>query len=275
MALTEGEQWTRQQLEQLLSRRFSPPAVAHFLAQSQQRANEVRRRRPDLARQEMRWALVGAVACVPLPGRRRMLAWWALTCLMLDWHLGMFETDDGRHRPLGPADALTLTRAWLAPAVLEAPGPALAAAGFATDALDGLAARSLGEPTRAGRDLEGLADACFAAALLAGLRRRGAIGPAASAAELVRLGAGFSYSLAVYFGRAEAPDRELTRAARPTTVLRAGGLVAAAAGRRRLGTALVAAGCAASVALVGRALSRGRLRTAGSRPGRSPTPSRR
>ena len=113
---------------------------------------------------------------------------------------------------------------------------------------------SLGEPTRAGRDLEGLADACFAAALLAGLRRRDAIGPAASAAELARLGAGFSYSLAVYFGRAEPPDRELTRAARPTTVMRAGGLIAAAAGRRRLGTALVAAGCAASVALVGRAL---------------------
>jgi phosphatidylglycerophosphate synthase len=183
-----------------------------------------------------------------------MLAWWALTCLMLDWHLGMFETDDGRPRPLGPADALTLSRAWLAPAVLESPGPALAAAGFATDVLDGVAARSLGEPTRAGRDLEGLADACFAAALLAGLRRRHAIGPAASAAELTRLGAGFSYSLAAYFGRAEPPDRALTLAARPTTVLRAGGLIAAAAGRRRLGTALVAAGCAASVALMGRAL---------------------
>jgi phosphatidylglycerophosphate synthase len=258
MALTEGEQWTRRQLELLLSRRFSPPAVARFLAESQRRANDVRRRRPELARQEVRWALVGAASCLALPARRRMLAWWALTCLMLDWHLGMLETDDGRTRPLGPADALTLARVWLSPAVLEQPSPALCAAGFATDVLDGVAARSFGEPTRAGRDLEGLADACFAAALLAGLRRRDAIGRAASAAELMRLGAGFSYSLAVYFGRAQPPDRELTRAARPTTVVRAGGLVAAAAGRRGLGTALVAAGCAASVALVGRAVSRGR-----------------
>lgn len=277
MALTEGEQWTREQLELLLRRRFSPPAVAHFLAESQRRASDVRRRRPELARQELRWGLAGAIAwatlaaCGRRPFRARGLAWWGLACVMLDWHLGMLETDDGRPRPLGPADALTLARVWLAPAMLDEPSPALCAAGFATDVLDGVAARSLGEPTRAGRDLEGLADACFAAALLAGLRRRDAIGPAASAAELMRLGVGFSYSLAVYFGRAEAPDRGLTRAARPTTVVRAGGLVAAAAGRRRLGTALVAGGCAASVALVGRAV----LRTVGSRPGRSPTPSRR
>jgi len=264
MALTEGEQWTREQLELLLSRRFSPPAVGRFLAESQRRANGVRRRRPELARQEMRWGLSGAALWVSSvlsrrPGfRMRGLAWWGLACVMLDWHLGMLETGDGRPRSLGPADALTLARVWLAPAVLEEPGAALCGVGFATDVLDGVAARSLGEPTRAGRDLEGLADACFAAALLTGLRRRDAIGRTASAAELIRLGAGFSYALAVYFGRAEAPDRELTRAARPTTVVRAGGLVAAAAGRRGLGTTLVASGCAASVALLGRAVSRGR-----------------
>ena len=269
MALTEGEQWTREQLELLLSRRFSPPAVGHFLAASQRRANDVRRTRPELARQELRWGLTGAAAwtglaaCGARPFRARGLAWWALACVMLDWHLGMLETDHGRPRPLGAADALTLARVWLAPAMLEEPSPALCAAGFATDVLDGIAARSLGEPTRAGRDLEGLADACFAAALLAGLRRREAIGPSAAAAELMRLGAGLSYSLAVYFGRAQPPDPALTRAARPTTVVRAGGLVAAAAGRRRLGTALVAAGCAASVGLVGRALSRGRARADG------------
>jgi phosphatidylglycerophosphate synthase len=258
MAMTEGEQWTREQLELLLARRFSPRGVAHFLAESQRRSNDVRRRRPELARQELRWGLTGAAACLAMPARGRMLTWWALTLVMLDWHLGMLETADGRARPLGAADALTLARVWLVPAVLENPGPALCAAGFATDALDGVAARSLGEPTRAGRDLEGLADACFAAALLTGLRRRDAIGRTASAAELIRLCAGFSYSLAVYFGRADAPDRELTRAARPTTVVRAAGLVSAAAGRRKLGTALVASGCAASVALLGRELSRGR-----------------
>ena len=227
----------------------------------------MRAARPELARQELRWALAGAAACLALPPRRRMLAWWALTCLMLDWHLGMLETEDGRPRPLGAADALTLARAGVAPAALDDPGPLIAATGFLTDVLDGLAARELGEPTRAGRDLEGLADLCFASALLIGLRRRGLIGRTASAAELVRLGAGLSYSLAAYFGRAEPPDRELTRVARPTTVVRGAGLVAASAGHRRLGTGLVAAGCAASVGLL--------LRTAGSRPGRSPTPSRR
>jgi hypothetical protein len=36
---------------------------------------------------------------------------------MLDWHLGMFETDDGRPRRLGPADALTLSRVSLVPTV--------------------------------------------------------------------------------------------------------------------------------------------------------------
>ena len=254
MVPTEGEQWTLEQLELLLSHRFSPPAVAHFLAESQRRANAVRTARPELARQELRWGLAGAALCLATPARGRALAWWSLTMLMLDWHLGMLETEDGRPRPLGPADALTLTRAALAPAALHEPSPVVAAAGFLTDVLDGLAARELGEPTRAGRDLEGLADACFASALLMGLRRTGQIGRIASAAEMLRLAAGFSYSLGVYFGRAERPDASLTRAARPTTVVRAGGLIAAAAGRRRLGTALVAAGCAASVAL----LSRGR-----------------
>ena len=35
--------------------------------------------------------------------------------LMVDWHLGMVETEAGQPRPLGPADAATLTRAWLVP----------------------------------------------------------------------------------------------------------------------------------------------------------------
>lgn len=193
------------------------------------------------------------------PFRSRLgvgLAWWAATALMLDWHLGMLETEDGRPRPLGAADALTLGRVWLAPVALASPTPLVCATGFATDVLDGMAARAA-EPTRAGRDLEGLADACFASALLLGLRRRGAIGRAASTAEMARLGAGFAYSLAVYFGRAEAPEHSLTRAARLTTPVRAGGLLAAGAGRRGLGTALVGAGCAWSAGLLAAAL-RGR-----------------
>jgi len=117
-----------------------------------------------------------------------------------------------------------------------------------------------GEPTRAGRDLEGLADACFAAGVLIGLRRSQRIGRTASGAELVRLALGFSYSLAAYFGRARPPDRRLTQAARLTTPMRAGGLIAAAAGYPRLGTALVGIGCAWSTGLLGAASNADRAR---------------
>ena len=246
----------------LLGARFSPAAVGRFLAASQRRAAEVRRRRPELGRQSRSWLAAGAAAWA-LPAAagvepfrssfRSGLAWWALTAVMVDWHLGMVETEDGRPRPLGPADALTLARVWLVPAALSEPTPLVCAAGFATDVLDGRAARAA-EPTRAGRDLEGLADACFAGAVITGLRRGDRIGRTASGAELLRLAAGFSYSLAVYFGRARPPEPRLTRAARLTTPVRAGGLIAAAAGRPRLGTALVWTGCAWSLALLSTAL---------------------
>ncbi|MGI8945949.1 MAG: CDP-alcohol phosphatidyltransferase family protein [Thermoleophilaceae bacterium] len=250
--------WTREQLRLLLDARFSPPAIAHFLVSSQRRAGDVRRRRPELGRQSraligagaLAWAAPAAAGMEPFRGHAREgLGWWALCALMLDWHLGMVETADGRPRPLGAADALTLARAWLAPVALERPTPAVLTAGFTTDVLDGIAARRLAEPTRAGRDLEGLADLCFAGATLVGLRRRGAIGRAASTAELGRLATGLAYALLVYFGRARAPEAAFTRAARATTPVRAAGLIAAATGHGRLGTWLVGLGCAASVAL--------------------------
>ncbi len=261
--LTEGEQWTRAELEALLTERFSPQAIASFLAHSQRRAGDVRSRRPDLGRQSRSWigagaGLWGALALAgvePFRSRARSgLAWWALSGVMLDWHLGMVETAAGKPRALGLADALTLARVWLAPAALEDPRPVLCLAGFATDVLDGQAARRLGEPTRAGRDLEGLADVCFAGAVLIGLRRADRVGAAASAAELTRLCAGFAYALIVYFGRARAPDPQLIRAARLTTPVRAGGLVAASLGRRRSGTALVAGGCVGSLVLLAAAV---------------------
>src|SRR5919202_467980 len=127
--LTEGERWSREQLAALLEGRFSPASIGRFLLASQLRANAVRSDRPDLARQAWTWMAAGGGAWLILAGagaqpfRRRWrggLAWWAATAVMLDWHLGMVETPDGRPCGLGPADAVTLLRAWLVP---DARGP--------------------------------------------------------------------------------------------------------------------------------------------------------
>ena len=178
---------------------------------------------------------------------------------MLDWHIGMFETPDGRERNLGPADAMTLTRVWLVPAVADAPAPWMCAVAFATDGLDGALAR-MGEPTRIGRDLEGLADWGFAAAALRGAVRQGWLGRGAGISELARLGAGLGYALAMWFGSAAAPDPRVLHAARITTPVRAGGLVAAGLGHRRAADALVAGGAAWSAIAIGLALVRTRPR---------------
>ena len=85
-----------------------------------------------------------------------------MTAAMLDWHLGMLETPDGRPSNLGPADAATLLRAWLVPAVADSSSLPLCAIGFATDALDGPLARCTA-PTRLGRDMEAVVDATFVA----------------------------------------------------------------------------------------------------------------
>jgi phosphatidylglycerophosphate synthase len=256
--LTEGEEWVRAELGRLRARGFAPGAVAGFLAAAQRRANAIRRARPGLARREAAWLVAGAAAWLGLaaggaePFRRRLgpgLAWWAATGLMLDWHLGMLETADGEIRTLGPADALTLGRAWLVPVAADTPSAAVCALAGLTDVLDGRIARA-SAPTRAGRDLEGLVDACFAVAALGGAVRQGWLGRFAASAELARQGAGFAYALGVYFGRARPPDAAVARAARLTTPVRVAGLVAAGLGRRRAAGLLVGGGAAASVALL-------------------------
>lgn len=262
MAFTEGELWARRELEALRAGAFSPAAVAGFLAASARRSAATRAERPDLARQSRRWLSVGAGAWLALatagcePFRRRLtagLGWWAAVALMLDWHLGMFETPDGRPRPLGLADALTLSRAWLVPVIADDVQPAAVLAAAATDVLDGVAARA-GEPTRAGRDLEGLVDASASAAALLAAVRNDRIPRAPVALESLRLAAGVAYSLSAYFAQADAPDPALTRATRVTSPIRVAGLLAAGSGRRRLAGTLVTVGSAASLAVVGRAL---------------------
>ena len=201
--LTDGELWSRAQLKELLAARFTHRALAQFLAASERRARDERHSRPEVARRELLWAAAGAgawltlaqIGVAPFRGRRRAgLAGWAATMLMLDWHLGMLETPDGRPRNLGPADAATLLRAWLVPAVAHDPRAGLCLLGYVTDAVDGPLARATA-PTRLGRDLEGLVDAVFAVAVLRGARRRDRLGTAATIGESVRLLAGIAYAV--------------------------------------------------------------------------------
>jgi hypothetical protein len=209
-----------------------------------------------------RWLCAGSGAWAALalagrePFRRRaglFAAWWGLTWLMLDWHIGMIETADGRPRNLGPADGCTLARVWLVPAVFDTPAPWMCALAFVSDGLDGRLARA-SEPTRIGRDLEGLADAAFAAAALRGALRRGWLSPVAGGGELARLGAGLGYALGVWFGSTRAPDPRVMHAARMTTPVRAAGLLAAGLGHRRTGDALLLGGAAWSTLAIARAL---------------------
>lgn len=259
---TEGERWAREELALLRSARFAPPAVARFLVRSQRRANVVRADRPATAARMRAWVAAGALAWMvlaaarvsPFGGRVRAgLGWWAATAVMLDWHLGMLESEDGDPRNLGPADALTLLRAWLIPAVALDGAPVILVLGGATDLLDGVVARAT-VPTRAGRDLEGLVDACFAAAALRGAVRSGQLHPGVAALELARLGVGFVYGVTVYFAAARRPDPAVLRAARLCTPVRLGGLLAAATGRRRTGATTLAAGSLWSIVTVARAL---------------------
>jgi len=254
LAPTDGELWAREQLALLRDAGYTPTATARFLAASQARAREQRAARPATARRMRTWIGVGAAAwaalalarCAPFAGRTRsFVIWWALTWLMLDWHIGMLETEDGEPRNLGRADACTLLRIWLVPAAAAAPRPWICLLALASDGLDGVLARRDG-PTRLGRDLEGLADAAFAAAALRGAVRCGWLGRGAAAAELARLALGMGYTTAIWFGRARAPDARVLHAARATTPLRATGLVAAGLGRRTVADRLVIAGALGS-----------------------------
>ena len=147
MRLTPGEEWTREALGELASRTYSPRAIVDFLVASQRRSDAVARERPELARQAARWLAAG-LAPWAIVGHRRGLrcaaggvCWWTACGAMVYWHLGMFETLDGRPRRLGGADALTLARAWLVPIAWDRPTPAVCALAGVTDALDGVLAR--------------------------------------------------------------------------------------------------------------------------------------
>ena len=254
---TEGELWARAALADLRRGSFGLRAWRQFVAASLRRAGETRRARRELARQARAWVATGAGASLiapPLlastglrvPRVRAQLAWWVCVSAMLDWHLGMVESPDGRPRRLSAADALTLARLWLVPFALAAP-PArrwslgVLAAGGATDALDGALARA-GRPTRLGHSLDKSADVAFTGAMAAAARREGWLGQGASGALAARHASVVALTALHYFLRGGPPSPHRFAEARAAGPFLFVGLAFAASGRQHIGDTLVAAG---------------------------------
>jgi phosphatidylglycerophosphate synthase len=234
--LTEGELWSRELLDRLRAERFTPGAWRRFFGDGLRRARVIRARRPALVAQSRAWGRVGAVAAVPFGPRAvaSWAAWWA----MVDWHLGMVETAEGRERGLAAADALTLARLWAVPIVRRHPEPWLVGAGMATDLLDGLLARRAG-PTRLGRDFDSTADTFFLDAALRGATERHGLDPRLLELERARLLVGTAVTFARYFGASEPAPVQQNRGL--AAVLAAAGALLAVSGRARLAEPLLGA----------------------------------
>jgi phosphatidylglycerophosphate synthase len=157
---------------------------------------------------------------------------------MVDWHLGMVETAEGRERELAAADALTLARLWAAPIVRRHPEPWLVVAGMATDLLDGVLARRAG-PTRLGRDFDSTADTIFLDAALRGASERHGLDPRLLELERARLLVGTGVTFASYFGASEPAPIQQNRGL--AAVLAAAGALLAVSGRARLAEPLLGA----------------------------------
>jgi phosphatidylglycerophosphate synthase len=234
--LTEGEQWSRELLDRLRAERFAPDAWGRFFGDAFARARVVRGRRPELVRQSRRWGVRGGLAAAPFG--RRAVAWWALWWALLDWHLGMIETEDGRERGLEACDALTLARLWAAPLVRRHPEPWLVGAGMASDLLDGALARRAG-PTRLGRDFDSTADTLFLDAALRGAVEQHGLDGRLLALERARLLVGTCVTFASYFGASEPAPPQRNRGL--AAALAAGGAVLAVSGRTRAAEPLIGA----------------------------------
>jgi phosphatidylglycerophosphate synthase len=137
------------------------------------------------------------------------VAWLTLLLLMVDWHVGMLESDAGRPlQELGAANLISLLRGALAPALLAAPPTALLAlllgAGL-TDAIDGPLARARGQESRLGRFLDPGVDAFFFGAAAVAATRLGLLPWWATCLVLARYAAQWSALAVAYFARIEVP----------------------------------------------------------------------
>lgn len=243
------------ELTALREARFTPTTISSFLRASYDRAALSRAERPGLAAQSRRWIVIGTLAtlalreiaarqCKPVPQRNTMLAWLTLQALMLDWHLGMLETPSGERRDaLSAADALTLTRAAIAPLAAAAPPDRgwfilLLGLGGMTDLLDGRVARRSG-PTRFGRDFDSLADLAFRFAAIRGAGREHWIDQAAYRALTARQALFAGRALWYWFARSQRPPPDSQPLDRWHVPMLLVGLGSGALGHNRTGSRLV------------------------------------
>jgi len=219
--VTEGERWARELLAELHAAHFAPRAWQRFLARSIERADERRRERDREHQQAVVLGALGlaAWAALALAGEPALAAagavWWALTILMLDWHLGMLVRRDGT--PLGTIgvpNLLSLARIGAVPALPAlAPGllAAALAAAAATNALDGLVARQRDQVSRLGFWLDAVADALVLSAAAVLAAGHGKLPAWAAALVVARFALPAAAIVGSYFLTLEPPSARLVR----------------------------------------------------------------
>lgn len=255
--MTDGERWAADELTALRETRFTPPAITTFLLASFRRAAASRAERRPLVRQSRRWIIAGTLGTLavrdtasrldkPAPSRSLLLGWLALEALMIHWHLGMLESPSGERRDsLSAADALTLTRAAIAPLAAAAPPDRawfillLGLAG-ATDMCDGQLARRRGA-TRFGRDFDSLSDLAFRAAAIRGARREHWIDRTAHRALTARQVLFAGRAIWHWFARSQRPPSDPQPLTRWHVPMLLGGLTASALGNTQTGSRLLTA----------------------------------
>ncbi len=182
---TDGERWTLAVLAALRAGRFRPRAWHTFLAASFERARDQRGIHLRAHRQVLALGAIGGITwgAVALTGHGALsvagTAWLIVLLLMVDWHLGMLESADGRALGrLGLANVVTIVRGASLPVLFVLDPEALAGAlvGLvALDVLDGVLARGRGESTRLGAWLDGSLDTLLVMAFVVAATSLGAI----------------------------------------------------------------------------------------------------
>jgi phosphatidylglycerophosphate synthase len=213
--MTGGETWTRERLAELRAAHYRPDAWRTFLARSFARAATTRAIRTREHRQLLTLAALGGAAWAVLATlgwpwlALAGAAWLAALLLMVDWHLGMLESDAGRPlQGLGAANLVSLLRGAVAPALLAAPPTALLTlllgAGL-SDAIDGPLARTRGQASRLGRFLDPGLDAFVLGAAAVDSARLGLLPWWAASLALARYAGQWAGLAVAYFARIEVP----------------------------------------------------------------------